>query len=192
MAFRVLCEFTGHAWSKSLCVSVALRTDLWASTSLWFGLTQRRGYFLFFIFKKPTSPRSVRSRSGRMGWSPPWWTSPGDNQTSSFWICHLAIRTIGASSTTHVESLQFCPLAIDCSPSPALERRLANHCLAWASFDQGLRTIQLCSIFSNAFQFQTDFVDFKSVVKSVAVPWATSNYDTCYPDQFSSFSILDM
>lgn len=47
MAFRVLCEFTGLAWSKSLSVSAALRDDLCAPASLWFDLSQKWAFFIW-------------------------------------------------------------------------------------------------------------------------------------------------
>lgn len=78
MAFRVLCVFTWLAWSKSLCVSAALRDDLCAPGSLWFDLAQKRA---FFHLKAPACPRFVRSRRRKMGWSPRWGSLPGDNQT---------------------------------------------------------------------------------------------------------------
>lgn len=68
MAFRVLCEFTWLALSKSLCVSPTLRNDLHAPVSLWFDLTQKRSdlFFLFFFpFKKKCHMSKVCQKQER-------------------------------------------------------------------------------------------------------------------------------
>lgn len=68
MAFRGLCEFTWLAWSKSLCVSAALRDDPCALASLWFDLAQTWAFFFFFFHFKSADISDV-CRRGRTGWT---------------------------------------------------------------------------------------------------------------------------